>query len=133
MTEHSASPTVMRSTLGQVRGLGSAKHGMAHWWAQKVTSFALIPLTLWFVWSCVRLKGLPRADVAHWVANPLVATLLVVLIVTTFHHLQLGLESVIEDYVRGVKKIASLLVVRAVCVLFALTGLIAVLKLAITG
>jgi succinate dehydrogenase / fumarate reductase membrane anchor subunit len=106
---------------------------MAHWWAQKVTSFALIPLTLWFVGSCVHLKGLPRAAVAHWVANPIVATLLVVLLVATFHHLQLGLESVIEDYVRGTNKIASLLVVRAVCVLFALTGLIAVLKLAITG
>jgi succinate dehydrogenase / fumarate reductase membrane anchor subunit len=133
MTEHSVAPTVMRSKLGQVRGLGSAKHGLGHWWAQKVTSIALIPLTLWFVWACVHLIGLSRADVAHWAANPLVATLLVALIVTTFYHLQLGLEAVIEDYVRGAKKIASLLVVRAVCVLLALTALIAVLKLAITG
>jgi succinate dehydrogenase / fumarate reductase membrane anchor subunit len=133
MTEHSASPSVMRSKLGQARGLGSAKHGMGHWWGQKVTSFALIPLTLWFVYACVGLIGLNRADTAHWVANPVVATLLVALIVTTFYHLQLGLESVIEDYVRGANKIASLLVVRACCVLLAVAGLIAVLKLAITG
>jgi succinate dehydrogenase / fumarate reductase membrane anchor subunit len=134
MTQDSSSSAVMRSKLGQARGLGTARAGFHHWWSQKVTSFALIPLTLWFVWSCLHLRGLDRAAVGHWVANPLVAALLVSTIVMTFHHLQIGLEAVVVDYVREEKrKLATLLVIKAGCVLLALTAVIAVLKLAFTG
>jgi succinate dehydrogenase / fumarate reductase membrane anchor subunit len=134
MPDKAAAPAIMRSTLGQVRGLGSAKSGSTHWWAQRLTAFALIPLTLWFVCAVVRLAGLPRAAVAEWAAQPLVATLLIALVLATFHHLQLGIQVVIEDYVHGEHaRLASLLVMKAAVVLLALAAVIAVLKLAVTG
>jgi succinate dehydrogenase / fumarate reductase membrane anchor subunit len=127
-------PAIMRSQLGQVRGLGSAKSGSAHWWAQRLTAFALIPLTLWFVASIIRLAGLPRAAVAHWAAHPLVAALLIALVLTTFHHLQLGLQAVLEDYVAAEKsKLASIVIMKAAAALLALIAVISVLKLAVAG
>jgi succinate dehydrogenase / fumarate reductase membrane anchor subunit len=122
----------MRSPLGQVRGLGSAKSGSAHWWAQRLTAFALIPLTLWFVFAIIRLAGLPREAVQEWAARPLVAALLIALVVATFHHLQLGVQAVIEDYVHGEhNRLASLLVMKAIVILMALAAVISVLKLAV--
>ena len=131
MADNRAAPAVMRSPLGRVRGLGAARSGTGVWWAQRLTAFALIPLTLWFVCAVIRLAGLPRAAVQGWATSPLVATLLVALIIATFHHLQLGLQVVIEDYVHGPAKLASILVVKAASVLLALAAIISVLKLAI--
>jgi len=133
MNDKAASPAIMRSMLGRARGLGSAKSGTGHWWAQRVTAFALIPLVLWFVCSAIRLAGQPRAAVQHWAGSPVVATLLAALVIATFHHMQLGLQVVIEDYVHGEKpRMFWLLAMKAVTALFGLAGLIAVLKLAIS-
>ena len=88
-----------RSPLGKVRGLGSAKDGTHHWWMQRLTALALIPLAIWFVVSVVSLLGQPHAAFLAWVKNPVSATLLVLLIAATFHHAQLGVQVVIEDYV----------------------------------
>jgi succinate dehydrogenase / fumarate reductase membrane anchor subunit len=134
MTNEAASPAIMRSMLGQVRGLGSAKSGTAHWWAQRATALALIPLSLWFVFSVIRLAGLPRPAMLHWAANPLNATLLVALVLAMFHHLQLGLQVVIEDYVHAERsRLLSLLLVRAAIYMLGLAALVAALKLAFTG
>ena len=134
MTERPASPAIMRSMLGRARGLGSAKSGTAHWWAQRVTAIALIPLTLWFVWSVLRLAGLPRAAVVAWAASPLVATLLAALVLATFHHMQLGLQVVIEDYIHADRtRLLWLLAMKAATTLAGLACLLAVLKLAFTG
>lgn len=123
---------IMRSMLGRARGLGSARSGAATWWSERLTSVALIPLTLWFVWSAIHLRGLPRSEVAAWASNPLIATLLVALVVATFRHLQLGLQAVIEDYVHDEKiKVASLLLMKAAMVLLGLTGIISALRLAL--
>ena len=128
------SPAIMRSMLGQVRGLGTAKSGTATWWAERVTAIALVPLTLWFVWSAVRLSGQPRAEVVVWASRPFVATLLAALVLTTFHHMQLGLQAVIEDYVHAERtRLLSLLAMKAVTVLLGLMALIAVLRLAVAG
>ena len=89
-----------RSPLGKVRGLGSAKDGTHHWWMQRVTALALIPLAIWFVVSVVALIGKDHAAFIAWVKNPIWATLLVVLIAATFHHAQLGVQVVIEDYIQ---------------------------------
>ena len=122
---------IMRSMLGQVRGLGSAKSGTGHWWAQRVTSVALLPLTLWFVWSVIHLAGLPRDAVVSWGHSPLVSALLLALIAAMFHHLQLGLQAVMEDYIHGERvRMVSLLAMKGVVALLALLAVVATLKLA---
>lgn len=130
------SPTeiTMRSSLGRARGLGSAKSGTAHWWAERATSIALVPLTLWFVWVVLHLAGSSRADVARFVAHSLNATLLLALVVITFHHMALGLQVVLEDYIHNERKrLISILAMKGVTGLLAIAALIAVLKLALTG
>lgn len=134
MNDKAANPAIMRSMLGRARGLGSAKSGTAHWWAQRVTAFALLPLVLWFVYASVRFGGMKRADVAHWAADPVVTTLLVALVIALFHHMQLGLQVVIEDYIHAERpRMVWLLLMRAATSLMALAALISVLKLAFTG
>jgi succinate dehydrogenase / fumarate reductase membrane anchor subunit len=121
----------LRSTLGRVRGLGSAKEGVAHWWAQRTTAVALVPLSLWFVASVIGLVGADYAAVLVWFKSPFNATLMVLLIVATFYHATLGLQVVLEDYVHHEgRKIASLLAVKGLAGLFGLLAVVAVLKLA---
>jgi succinate dehydrogenase / fumarate reductase membrane anchor subunit len=124
----------MRTQLGRVRGLGAARHGTEAWWAERLTSLALIPLTLWFVYAAQHFAGHPRADVAHWIASPVNATLMLALVIATFYHMQLGLQVVIEDYIhREPARVASLLANKAVAFLLGLAAVIATLKLAFTG
>ncbi len=120
----------LRSPLGKVRGLGSAKDGTGHWWAQRLTALALIPLALWFCVAVVSLSGAGHAAVADWAGSPLVAGLLILLIAATFYHAYLGVQVVIEDYVHNeALKIASLLLVMGAAVVLALTGILSVLML----
>ncbi|WP_422364726.1 succinate dehydrogenase, hydrophobic membrane anchor protein [Pelagibius sp.] len=120
----------LRSPLGKVRGLGSAKDGTGHWWAQRLSALALIPLTLWFCVALVSLSGADHAAVAAWAGSPVVAGLLILLIAATFYHAYLGVQVVIEDYVHheGLK-IAGLLLVKGASVVLALTGILSVLLL----
>ncbi len=124
----------LRSPLGRARGLGSAKDGTHHWWAQRVTAIAMIPLMLWFVASIVSLAGAPLPAVQAWIASPIPAVLLLSLIVAVFHHAQLGLQVVIEDYVHaeGVKLVA-LLAVKGAAWLFGGIAAFSVLKIAFGG
>lgn len=129
-----AMPRQMRSPLGRVLGLGSAKEGVEHWWRQRTTALLLVPLTLWFVISAIGLIGADRAAIAAWMHNPMAAVLMILLIVATFYHAALGLQVVIEDYVHGeAARITTLLVMRLLCILFVLRGVLAVLKLAFAG
>src|SRR5580700_1805842 len=91
----------MRSPLGRAIGLGSAKEGVEHWWAQRVTAIALVPLALWFVIAIIELAGADRALFVEWVRHPLPAVLLVLLLIAAFYHGALGLQVVIEDYVEN--------------------------------
>ena len=124
----------MRTPIGRVRGLGSAKSGLHHWWMQRVTALALIPLTLWFVASVISLAGAGHAETEAWLGSPVVAVLMISLVIATFYHAALGLQVVIEDYIHheGVK-LALLLGVKLVAFLLAITALFAVLKLAVGG
>ena len=83
-----------RSALGRVRGLGSAKEGVGHWWAQRLTALALVPLTIWFAASVAALTGASHPEMVAWAGSPLVAGLLILLIVATFYHNYLGLQVV---------------------------------------
>jgi len=120
----------MRTPLARARGLGSAKHGVGHWWIERVTATALIPLSLWFVWLVLRLPRLDF-DAAHaLVANPINAGLLILFTAVSFWHGALGLQVVIEDYVhtRWVE-LALLVLVKFLAVLGALACALAVLRI----
>jgi succinate dehydrogenase / fumarate reductase membrane anchor subunit len=121
-----------RTPLKTARGLGSAKDGTAHWWAQRLTALALIPLTIWFVASVAALAGADHGAFIQWLGSPLVATLMIVLIVATFHHGQLGLQVVIEDYVHNEPvKIALIVGIKGLSVVLAVAAIVAVLRVAV--
>ncbi len=126
--------TVRRSQLGRVRGLGSARGGVRHWWVQRLTAMALLPLTIWFVICVLGLLGAPQSAVAAFIATPVNTVLLVALVAISLHHAEAGVQTVIEDYVhREGMRIAALLAVKALTLFLALAGIIAVLKLAFTA
>jgi succinate dehydrogenase / fumarate reductase membrane anchor subunit len=122
----------MRSPLGRAIGLGSAKEGVEHWWMQRLTAIALVPLTLWFVIAVIQLAGAERDVLINWLRHPLPAVLLILLLFATFYHVALGLQVVIEDYVHheGAKFTLSI-TMRLLCILLGGLGIFAVLKLAL--
>lgn len=130
----SAKSKSLRTPLGRVRGLGSAKGGSHHWWLQRVTAVALIPLTLWFVASIAAMTGADYEVVRAWIANPVVAVLLVLMILATFYHLKLGVQVVLEDYVHhtGLRMVSQLAVTLA-CFAVGAAAAFAVLKIAFQG
>jgi succinate dehydrogenase / fumarate reductase membrane anchor subunit len=124
----------LRSPLGQVIGLGSAKEGVDHWWHQRLTAVALVPLSLWFVASLLAHLGDDRRHLVVWAGAPIPAILLIILIGTTFYHAALGVQVVIEDYVHGEgAKLSLLILVRFACFFLAVAGIFAVLRLAFAG
>lgn len=89
----------LRTPLGKVRGLGSAKEGVGHWWMQRLTAIALVPLSAFFVALCVYLLSADYMVVLATVGNPLIASLLLSFVICIYYHGMLGLQVVIEDYV----------------------------------
>ena len=123
----------LRSPLGRVRGLGSAKDGTSHWWAQRLTALALVPLVIWFVVSVIAMTGADYPAFAAWIASPVVAGLLILMIAAVFYHATLGLQVVIEDYMHSeMPKLALLLIVKALAIVLALSGILSVLTLLFT-
>lgn len=122
----------LRSPLGAVRGLGSAKDGTHHWWLQRVTAIALVPLTIWFLASLVVLSGSPYEVFVGWVAQPLVAVLLGLFVGIGFWHLKLGAQVVIEDYIHTeASKIIVSMLVNFATVLLGAAAIFSILKIAI--
>ena len=102
-----------RSDIARVKGLGAAKEGVHHWWAQRLTALALIPLGLWFVASLVCLAGADYTAISYWLGSPVTLGALSLLIVAVFYHAVLGLQVVIEDYIHGhAAKLALLILVQ---------------------
>ena len=108
--------------LARAKGLGSAKDGTGHWWAQRVSSIALALLTPWFVIFVVGLLGADADTARAAVARPLSATLLATFVLATFWHTQQGLQVVIEDYVHGWAVVAMTVVVTGILWWFGLGG-----------
>lgn len=124
----------LRTPLARVRGLGSAKQGSHHWWLQRLTAIALVPLVVWFVISLIALTGADYATVKAWVASPVPMVLLLLSIGLTFYHGQLGLQVVIEDYVHiEWQKIAAILVVKAVALVLTVAAAVAIARVAFGG
>ena len=121
----------MQSPLGRVLGLGSAKEGVEHWWRQRITAIALVPLAIWFVIAALGLIGADRAAMVAWMHAPMSAVFAILLIVAVVYHLALGLQVVIEDYIHGEGlKLGLLIVMRLWCIVLAGRGILAVLTLA---
>jgi succinate dehydrogenase / fumarate reductase membrane anchor subunit len=123
-----------RTALGRVRGLGSAKEGVAHWWMQRVTALLLIPLVIWFVAALLAHMGADYAGVIAWLHQPLTYGLMVVLLGAVFWHATLGLQVVIEDYVRGeAAKLALILLTKGACLGLFTAGFVSLSKIAFAG
>ena len=89
----------METPIGRVRGLGSARSGAHHWWLERLTSVSTLILFVWLLFSLLRLPALDHGAVTTWLASPIAAVPMLLLIVSTFWHLKLGMQVVIEDYV----------------------------------
>jgi succinate dehydrogenase / fumarate reductase membrane anchor subunit len=124
----------LRSPLARARGLGSARDGLKHWWAQRLTAIALIPLVVWFAISLVMLSGADYDVARAWIGSPLVMVLLILTIVVGLQHGQLGLQVVIEDYIHGDGwKLALIVAVRFIAVIFGLAAVVAILRIGFGG
>ncbi|MGG7564751.1 succinate dehydrogenase, hydrophobic membrane anchor protein [Rhodovulum sp. DZ06] len=117
-----------------VTGLGSAKEGVHHWWAQRVTAVALVPLTVLFVFPFGQSLGGSYEEALATYQNPFHAIIAVLFIAVAFRHMALGLQVVIEDYVHAPAiRTASLLANTLLCTLFAVTGVLGVAKVFFGG
>ena len=121
----------LRSPLGRVLGFGSAHDGVRHWWLQRLTSIALVPLSVWFVVSLLALPSLGYATLIAWMSQSSTALLLILLVLTAAWHSQLGVRVVVEDYVHGTgARTLTLVMLGFAHVLLAAAGVFAVLKVA---
>jgi succinate dehydrogenase / fumarate reductase membrane anchor subunit len=124
----------LRTPIAKVRGLGAARTGLHHWKMQRLTAISNLLLVLWFIFSAMALSGSGYAQVRAWLASPVTASLMVLLIISTFYHARLGLQTVVEDYVHheGLK-IAWLVAIVLIVLALAVACIVAVLKVAVGG
>ncbi len=131
--KESISIDVRRSQLGRARGVGAGHSGVEHWRTERITSIALVPLTLWFIYAMLHLVGAPQEAVAAWASNPVNTVLLLVVVVITFHHMHLGLQVVCEDYVSNKWQMTLMILgAKSAALLLGLMASVAVLKLALS-
>ena len=119
----------LRAPLAKVRGLGSAKDGTRHWWAQRLTAIALVPLTLWFIYTLVSLTTLDYLAAIGWLQSPMNTILLILFVFALFYHAQLGMQVVIEDYIENeALKITSIILLNFIMLFAGIAGIVAILK-----
>ena len=122
----------MRSDLGRVRGLGSAKEGVNHWWMQRLTAIALIPLTIWFIISIASHSRADHAETVNWLSSPLVAVFMILLVTSTLYHALLGVQVIVEDYIHHEgRKFALLIGLKFVFLILGVAAVFSLLKIAL--
>jgi succinate dehydrogenase / fumarate reductase membrane anchor subunit len=123
----------LRHPIARARGLGSAKDGTGHWWAQRLSSVALALLTPWFVVFAVGMIGADQAAAQAAIARPLTATLTATFVLAMFWHTQQGLQVVIEDYVHGWPELVLQVLVKFICALAVIASLLAIGRIVFTA
>lgn len=124
----------MRTPLSRARGLGSTNEGANHWMIQRLTSIALVPLTIWFVISAVGLVGADYAAYARWIGQVGNLSLMVIFVLVLFHHAQQGVCEVVHEYVHDKKLQWSLVIAsKFLAVLLAVACVAALFKVSIGG
>jgi succinate dehydrogenase / fumarate reductase membrane anchor subunit len=124
----------LESPLGKFLGHGSARSGTEHWWAQRVTSVALLPLTIWFAVSLLGISDFGHISVVGWMSDPVNSILLALLLIAVLYHSQLGLQVVVEDYVHtGWLKVSILVGLQLVHVALGVAGLYSVIVISLSG
>jgi succinate dehydrogenase / fumarate reductase membrane anchor subunit len=127
-------PDDLRAPLARVRGLGSAREGTEHYIAQRLTAVALIPLSIWFVFSLVTIVGADYQAVVAWMHTPINAILLIALLMAMFHHAQLGMRVVIEDYVNNeFYKVVLVTFTKFLSYIFGIATALAVVRIFVHG
>lgn len=125
--------TSIRTPLARVKGLGSAKDGTEHFWRQRITALANLPLVIVFVFLVISAQGLDHADVVRIIAHPVMAILTLAMLVSGIWHMKIGMQVIIEDYVHGPAKVPVLVANTFFCALVGLASVFAVLKIAFGG
>ncbi|MCW5700344.1 MAG: succinate dehydrogenase, hydrophobic membrane anchor protein [Rhodospirillales bacterium] len=123
----------MRSSLGRARGLGTANEGVHHWWAQKVTAIALVPLCIWFVFAVISLMGADLDTFEAWISVFGNALLMILLVLVLFYHAYIGMQVVIEDYLQGAARTAVMIATKFALFTLGVSCVIAVLWLGAWG
>ena len=122
----------LRTPLGRVRGLGSAKTGLHHWWGQRLSALAMIPLGLWFVAVTISLLNSDYASAREGLSGPVMATVWVLFLAALFYHAQLGMQVVLEDYLHcKAIKIGAVILMKLAFIVLGLISIIAVLRIAL--
>ena len=123
-----------RTPLSIARGLGSSKDGLGHWWVQRLTAIALVPLVLWFVVSIIALAGQDRGHVLSWLQSPFHGVVLSLFLITSLYHANLGLQTIFEDYIQARwLQLSSRIAAAFAAVFLGFAGVFTLLRLAFGG
>ena len=114
-------------------GIGPAGHAARHWWAQRASAIALVPLVLWFVWALASGAATDHAALSAWMKSPINTILMILLLIAAFHHATLGLQTIAEDYIHSRARFAMIALVQLACAAGGAAGIVATLLIAITS